>query len=511
MTPEYFTFKLRRGLAVQWSLTDPILNDGEPGVESDTGNLKLGDGIHIWTDLPYVPGEDLVDSKIAEAIAAIPPSEGAVQIDELEIRVAALESAPASPTTTEFNALDARVVLLEDAPDFDGPTTAEFNTLSASVDAVDARVDLLEAVPAGPTTEAFNGLSTQVNNIDGRVDVLETSPSGPTTEEFNALDSRVDTLEAAPASPTTTEFNALEDRVEVLEDVPPPDSIDKTIIDAKGDLIIGTADNVVARLPIGTDEQILSVDSSTATGLRWITISEDPAVAPNIVSTTHNEALGSTVSTTTGALLAGDVLIVYGSHSNNTCSIVVSSSGLTFSSVAASTMPEISSHAVWASVIPVDKPSGVTVTLDKVGGATTAMTLAVLVVRGADPESPLTGSASVSAYTSSATPTAPSITPGVAPALVVNSMMGWSNTGADYVSSPTVTGPGWATASAARLTTWQGLAVGHKEAADTTSVSGSTFGQPNLPGFVSTLAIKPISSGSAAEPTPLSPLLLMGA
>ena len=44
-----------------------------------------------------------------------------------------------------------------------------------------------------------------------------------------------------------------------------------TTIDAKGDLIAGTADNTFARLAVGTNNQVLTADSSTATGLKWAT------------------------------------------------------------------------------------------------------------------------------------------------------------------------------------------------------------------------------------------------
>jgi hypothetical protein len=44
----------------------------------------------------------------------------------------------------------------------------------------------------------------------------------------------------------------------------------KSLIDAKGDLIVGTADNTPARLAVGTDGQVLSADSTQSAGVRWI-------------------------------------------------------------------------------------------------------------------------------------------------------------------------------------------------------------------------------------------------
>lgn len=49
-----------------------------------------------------------------------------------------------------------------------------------------------------------------------------------------------------------------------------PNAISKTIVDAKGDLIAGTADNAVTRQPVGTDGEFLVADSSQATGLDWV-------------------------------------------------------------------------------------------------------------------------------------------------------------------------------------------------------------------------------------------------
>lgn len=42
-----------------------------------------------------------------------------------------------------------------------------------------------------------------------------------------------------------------------------------SIADAKGDLIVATAADTVAKLGVGSDTQILTVDSTTATGLKW--------------------------------------------------------------------------------------------------------------------------------------------------------------------------------------------------------------------------------------------------
>jgi hypothetical protein len=40
-------------------------------------------------------------------------------------------------------------------------------------------------------------------------------------------------------------------------------------IDAKGDLIVGSADNTIARLAVGTDAQVLTADSTAPNGIKW--------------------------------------------------------------------------------------------------------------------------------------------------------------------------------------------------------------------------------------------------
>jgi len=45
--------------------------------------------------------------------------------------------------------------------------------------------------------------------------------------------------------------------------------IAETLIDAKGDLVVGSADNTAARIAVGTDGFVLTADSTQATGVKW--------------------------------------------------------------------------------------------------------------------------------------------------------------------------------------------------------------------------------------------------
>lgn len=48
--------QLRRGTAANWTATNPTLAQGELGLETDTGKIKMGDGATAWTTLGYFGG-----------------------------------------------------------------------------------------------------------------------------------------------------------------------------------------------------------------------------------------------------------------------------------------------------------------------------------------------------------------------------------------------------------------------------------------------------------------------
>jgi hypothetical protein len=56
-----------------------------------------------------------------------------------------------------------------------------------------------------------------------------------------------------------------------------------TVIDAKGDLLAGTAADTIARIAVGANDTVLTADSSTATGLKWAT---SAAGGMTLISTT---------------------------------------------------------------------------------------------------------------------------------------------------------------------------------------------------------------------------------
>ena len=86
----------------------------------------------------------------------------------------------------------------------------------------------------------------------------------------------------------------------------PANTIASTIVDAKGDLIVGTAADTVARLPVGaTNGHVLTVDSAEAGGMKWAAasggVTSVTGTAPIVSSGGTTPAISINAATTSAA------------------------------------------------------------------------------------------------------------------------------------------------------------------------------------------------------------------
>ena len=81
-------------------------------------------------------------------------------------------------------------------------------------------------------------------------------------------------------------------------------AINPNIVDAKGDIIAATAADTVARLAVGSNNQVLTADSSTATGLKWATPAAGGKVLQVVEGTTSTSVNSSSTSYTDTNLTA---------------------------------------------------------------------------------------------------------------------------------------------------------------------------------------------------------------
>jgi hypothetical protein len=91
----------RRGTTAQWLAVNPILSAGEPGYESTTGGLKVGDGESTWTELDYTI---LSTDELADLIAAAAGHEAAAELAENNAETAEANAEAAQVAAQAFAA-----------------------------------------------------------------------------------------------------------------------------------------------------------------------------------------------------------------------------------------------------------------------------------------------------------------------------------------------------------------------------------------------------------------------
>jgi len=109
--------------------------------------------------------------------------------------------------------------------------------------------DIASAAPAPSTVSA-----TELGYLDG---------------VSSAIQTQIDGKQAANANVSTTELGYLDGVTSAIQ-TQLDAKVAKSLVDAKGDLLVGSANDTVSRLAVAsTAGYVLTVDSAEATGLKW--------------------------------------------------------------------------------------------------------------------------------------------------------------------------------------------------------------------------------------------------
>jgi hypothetical protein len=118
--------------------------------------------------------------------------------------------------------------------------------------------------------------------------------------EYNSSNSDVANLVNPSIAHT---LNNLQGQITNLD---PSGSVSRSIIDAKGDLLVGTANDAVDNLSLGTNGHILTVDSAQTLGMKWAA----PSVTTSNTATLTNKTITYADNTLTG--VASELLVLIG-------------------------------------------------------------------------------------------------------------------------------------------------------------------------------------------------------
>lgn len=186
--------KLRRDTAAQWQALDPILAQGEPGWDLTNKELRIGDGVTSWTNLPIVGtgggggGGDIEAALASEILARIAEdndirsdldSEASTRANEdISLNASTLKKANNLSDLTDVTAARANLQFTETVQDLVGAFTLGGNGLTFTYNdagnqaVIDVNVDGLGIEITGDTLRLRDGgvsLSKLANIGNGRV------------------------------------------------------------------------------------------------------------------------------------------------------------------------------------------------------------------------------------------------------------------------------------------------------------------------------------------------------
>ena len=316
--------QVRRGTTSDWNTSNPILTEGEFGYNTTLDKFKIGDGTSTWSVLEYVPTSADLSSSLGDYIALTEKggADGVAELDEtynvLTKTAVVFEGATADAYETTLLVTD--------------PTADRTLTLPNATGTVALTSDLSSYAPlANPTFTGTVNAAALTLSGDLTVNGTTTTVNSTTINVTNAFVFEGTTADAFETTLTVTDPTA--DRTITL-----PDStgtvalttdlssyIPLSTFDTKGDLLVASADNTVAKLAVGTNGYILTANSSATNGVEWaaapISLPSQTGNTGKYLTTDGTTASWATISADIESVTAGTGLTGGGSSGAVTVSL----------------------------------------------------------------------------------------------------------------------------------------------------------------------------------------------
>ena len=282
--------QVRRGSTSDWNTPDPILNEGEIGYNTTLGQIKVGDGETVWSELDYLVSAGSLDTSLGSYIPDTEKSavSGVAELDESKNILA-----PAG-IIFEGTANDHETTLSVTDPTAD--RTITFPDVTGTVITTG---NLSDITNIGVFSSTITMEGSTANDFE-----LTLSAGDPTADRTITFPDATGTVQLRVADVSDEEIahlNGVTSGIQTQLD----GKVDESLFDAKGDLLVASADNTPAKLTVGTDGYILTANTSAANGIEWA--AAPVGYSPPTLGSTQI-ASGATVTTISGLTLSSPTI-----------------------------------------------------------------------------------------------------------------------------------------------------------------------------------------------------------
>ena len=282
--------QVRRGSTSDWNNADPILNEGEFGYNTTLSQIKIGDGESAWSELDYLVSDGTLDTSLGSYIPDTEKSAvgGVAELDESKNILA-----PAG-IIFEGTANDHETTLSVTDPTAD--RTITFPDVTGTVITTG---NLSDITNIGVFSSTITMEGSTANDFE-----LTLSAGDPTADRTITFPDETGTVQLRVTDVSDTEIgylNGVTSGIQTQLD----GKVDESLFDAKGDLLVASADNTPAKLTVGTDGYILTANTSAANGIEWA--AAPVGYSPPTLGSTQI-ASGATVTTISGLTLSSPTI-----------------------------------------------------------------------------------------------------------------------------------------------------------------------------------------------------------